>query len=433
MLSVPIRRLSLVVGSLVAVSLVLAASSSAAGPAPGKGGGGFLPAGNYNFTTQRASFNLFGPDPSQPQIGLFVSGGPSVAKPQGGPSTTTSTVTMFFNVFSYSGVSGGGCVILSNPGDFAVASDLQSASLHTTITDTTQLCGGPINLTLPVQIDATWTGIGPIESTNDASTFACSGYTAETHSTDASNNANATLSISSLTGSFSATSAGMGIRNQAVHAQGAVPPDSCGGGAGGKGAGRGLPAAGNYVFTRSEADASLFSSDPSAPQGFISASANTNTSNPLGGPSTSSNEIDVLLFLNSPTVNGFGCFVVSSSDLTISTDLSSANLHTTLTADTPACNGGSNSLTPLPLTVDVAWVGTGPIATTRDDSQLACGGYHTETSALQTVNNGGTATVSISGPISGLTGATSGTGTTSSSTTRVHADGVAVPACTFRG
>ena len=96
MLRVPVRRLSLALGSLIAVSLVLATSSSAAGPAPAKGGGGFLPAGNYNFTTQRASFNLFGPDPSQPQIGLFVSGGPSASRPLGGPATTTNTVTMFF-------------------------------------------------------------------------------------------------------------------------------------------------------------------------------------------------------------------------------------------------------------------------------------------------------------------------------------------------
>jgi hypothetical protein len=422
------RRFALAVSVLLTASLAFAASSQAAGPAPGKGGG-FLPAGNYVFTTQRASFNLFGKDPSQPQIGLFVSGDQSASRPLGGPATSTNTVTMFFNVFSYSGVSGGGCVILTNPADFTVSSDLQTAALHTTVTDASQLCGGPINLPLPIQIDATWSGAGPIETTNDAGTFACSAYTSETHTTDTSNNANATLSISALAGSFTTTVGGMGVRTQTVHAQGAVPSDACGGGIGGKGAGRGLQPAGNYVSTRTEADSSLFSPDPSMPQMFVSASANTNTSNPLGGPATASSETDVLLFVNSPSVNGFGCFVVSSSDLSISPDLSSANLHTTLTADTPACDGGSNSLAPLPLTLDVAWLGSGPIATTRDDGQLACGAYHTQTNVLQTVNNGGSSTISISG----VTGSFSGSGSTASNTTRVHADGVAEPACTFRG
>jgi hypothetical protein len=423
-----IRRFALLVSIVLTGSLAFAASSQAAGPPPGKGGG-FLPAGNYVFTAQRASYNLFSNDPSQPQIGLFVSGGPSVSRPLGGPATTTNMVTMFFNIFSYSGVSGGGCVILTNPADFSISSDLHTAALHTTVTDGTQLCGGPLNLPLPIQIDVTWSGVGPIETSNDAGTFACSGYTSESHTTDTSNNANANLSISSLAGSFPTTAAGMGIRSQTIHAQGATPPDTCGGGIGGKGAGRGLPAAGNSVFTRTEADASLFSPDPSTPQMFVSASANTSTSNPLGGPATASSETDVLLFINSPSVNGFGCFVVNSSDLSISPDLASANLHTTLTADTPACGGGSNSLGPLPLTLDVSWVGSGPIATTRDDGQLACGAYHTQTNLVQTVNNGGASTISISG----VTGSFSGPGSTASNTTRVHADGVADPACTFRG
>src|SRR5579864_734599 len=85
-----IRRFALVVSLLLTGSLAFAPSSQAAGPAPGKGGGEFLPAGNYVFTTQRASYNLFGNDPSQPQIGLFVSGGPNDSRPLGGPPTTTN-------------------------------------------------------------------------------------------------------------------------------------------------------------------------------------------------------------------------------------------------------------------------------------------------------------------------------------------------------
>ncbi|HKC18393.1 MAG TPA: hypothetical protein VKE27_02060 [Candidatus Dormibacteraeota bacterium] len=423
------RRFALVVSVLLTGSLAFAASAQAApGVVQAKGGSAFLVAGSYDFTSLRASLNLFG-DPSQPEIGLFVTGGPNVSRPLGGPSSTTNSVSMFFNISSPSGPDGGGCVVLDNPADFTVASDVSSASLHTTVTDTTQLCGAPINLPLPVQIDITWTGSGPIEATHDVSTFRCTGYTDETQTSDTSNNANATASFGTLAGSFSTTQAGLGIRTQTIHAQGATPPDSCAGGVGGKGAGRGLQPAGNYVFNRTEFDTNLFPTDPSSPQLFLTTSANTDTSNPLGGPSTSGGETDLVLFINSSTANGFGCFVIDASDFNVAADLSTVTLHTTLTTYTPACQGGSNSLNPLPLTIDVTWAGSGPVATSADDGQVACGSYHMQSSSSQTINNGGSSTISISG----VTGPVIGNGTAGSNTTRVHADGVAIPACTFRG
>lgn len=427
---ITVRRFALAVSVLLAGSLAFAASVQAApGPVPAKGGGAFLPAGNYAFTTLRADFNVFG-DPSQPQVGLFVTGGPSTSKPLGGNSSTTDTVSMFFNISSPSGLSGGGCVILANPNDFAVSSDLSSASLHTTISDQTPLCGGPINLPLPLQIDVTWTGSGPVESSHDVRNFGCSGYTQESQSSDTSNNANATASFSALTATVSTTQSGMGIQTQTIHAQGSVPPDSCGGGIGGKGAGRGLQAAGNYVFNRTEFDTGISPSDPSSPQLFLSASSNSNTSSPLGGPSTSGSETDLLVFINSSTVNGFGCFVIGQNDLTIASDLSTVTLHTTLTSQSQGCDGGSNSLNPLPLTIDVTWTGAGPIAHTSDDSQVACDSYHMQTRSTQTLDNGGTSTISIPGVTSGPVASN---GSAGSNTTRVHADGVAIPACTFRG
>lgn len=424
------RRFALVASILLTGSLAFAASVQAApGPAPGKGGGGFLAAGNYNFTTLRASFNLFG-DPSQPQIGLFVTGGPSTSQPVGGPSTASNSLSMFFNISSPSGTNGGGCVMLANPSDFTVSSDVSSASLHTTITDQTQLCGGPINLPLPLQIDISWTGSGPIETSHDVSTFGCASYSQESQTSDTSNNSTATASFSALTGSFSTSQAGMGIRTQTIHAQGAVPPDSCSGGIGGKGAGRGLPAAGNYLFNRTEFDTNLFPSDPSSPQLFMTVSSNSDISNPLGGPSTSGSETDLILFINSSTTNGFGCFVIDPAGLSVASDLSTVTLHTTLTAQSLPCDGASNSLNPLPLAIDLTWTGSGPIATSGDDSQLACGSYHMQTNTASTINNGGTSTLSISGVTSGPI---TSNGNAGSNTTRVHADGVAIPACTFRG
>ncbi len=78
---VAIRRLALIVTLIVAGSFALAVSPVLAG----RGGGGYPPAGNYDATTMRASFNLSS-DPSQPNIGIFVSGGPGVSRPLGGPT-----------------------------------------------------------------------------------------------------------------------------------------------------------------------------------------------------------------------------------------------------------------------------------------------------------------------------------------------------------
>jgi len=421
---VAIRRLALIVTLIVAGSFALAVSPVLAG----RGGGGYPPAGNYDATTMRASFNLSS-DPSQPNIGIFVSGGPGVSRPLGGPTTTTDDVMLSFNISNVQDVSGNGCVFLTNPADFTVSSDLQTASLHTTITDSNPSCGG-VSIPLPLTFDVTWTGLGPIENSHNVSQFGCAGYSLETQTSDSSNNASATASIQkALTGSFTSAFAFMGIRDQMVHAQGAVPTNNCGGGIGGKGAGRELSPAGNYEITRVEANADLFSSDPSQPQMFLSAFVDVGTSMPSPGAPTSTSETDVSFFISGLTVNGGGCFRINPADFTISSDLSTAALHTTLTAQSPACQGASNSLWVPSVQLDVTWVGTGPIATTSGDGQFACGSYRMETSGMQVINNGGTSTISLTG----FTGSFTGVGGLGSSDNRIHAQGVAAPSCTFRG
>lgn len=82
---------------------------------------------------------------------------------------------------------------------------------------------------------------------------------------------------------------------------------------------------------------------------------------------------------------GFGCFVVPDEDFTVSRDVQSAALDTTLTAD-EACPGfgtpiggdkdvvfagGSRGLV-LPVTVDVTWSATGAVTTFQNSFSLAC-------------------------------------------------------------
>jgi hypothetical protein len=425
-----IRRFSLLVCIVMTGSLVIAASAQASVlPALQGRGGGFPPAGNYDFSIMRASFILFSGDPSHPTIDISVSGGPNVSKPLGGPTTTTDDVMLRFDFFSNSGVSGNGCVFLTKPGDFAVSADLQTASLHTTIDQNNPTCGGGF-LQQPLTFDVTWTGTGPIENSHDVNQFGCAGYALETQTSDTSNNANATASIQpALTGSFASAFASVGIRDQLVHAQGTVPPQNCNGGIGGKGAGRQLSPAGNYHITRVEADSDLFSSNPSQPQMFLSAFVDGNTSMPFPGASTSTSETDVFFFINGLTVNGGGCFRINPADFTISSDLSAAALHTTLYADGPACQGATNSLSQSPLHLDVTWVGAGPIATTSGDGHFTCLTYRMDTSARQVINNGGTSTTSLTG----FAGSFTGTGGLGSSDKRIHAQGVPAQSCTFRG
>lgn len=215
------RRLSLAVCIVVISSLVLALSPQAAGVPVmgGRGGGGFTPAGNYDSTTLRASFFLSS-DPFQPNLNIFVSGGPSVSKNLGGPTTTTDDVMLSFDISNVQGVSGNGCVFLTNPADFTVSSDLQTAALQTTITDANPTCGGVNGLSLPLTFDVTWTGSGPIENSHGVTQFGCTGYTLETQTSDTSNNADGTVSIeNALPGSFSSSLGSIGIRDQTIHAQ----------------------------------------------------------------------------------------------------------------------------------------------------------------------------------------------------------------------
>src|SRR3989442_15619453 len=144
----------------------------------GRGGGGYPTAGNYDATTMRESFNLSS-DPSQPNIGIFVSGGPGVSRPLGGPTTTTDDVMLSFNISNVQDVSGNGCVFLTNPADFTVSSDLQTASLHTTITDSNPSCGG-VSIPRPLTFDETWAGLGPIQNSHNVSQFGSADYSLHT-------------------------------------------------------------------------------------------------------------------------------------------------------------------------------------------------------------------------------------------------------------
>ena len=386
----------------------------------------FPAAGIYDFAGSSASFETSPFDSSQPFIQISVTTENDTSMPQSQPKTTTTNDQLSYNYSFFDGTDylyGNGCVVL-NPSDFTLASNLQTATLATTITTDSATCGyqnGP----LPLTIDVTWSASTPVLSVTSNDRFACAGYTKDSRQSNNGDGANATATISALTGSFAAQTASLSSHDQQITAQGAVPPDTCAQGIG-RGAFGGFPTAGNYKQNVVEADALFFPTDPSQPLVFITLKRINATSSPLGGTPTTTAETDLEIFIQSDTINGSGCFVIDPAAFTVSSDLTSAVLNTTLTGQERACRPGNN-LTSFPLSVDVTWSGPGPISTIGGDGQIACQQYHSVSSGSQMINGSPTATISLGA----FTGTFSTEGALGTSVSRNQVAGVLAPGCGF--
>jgi hypothetical protein len=377
---------------------------------------GFKAAGNYTTTGMLGSV-FYG----DPQTSFFIFASRQVTT---GPSGTTDQTSISLNVTENFGDENINCFINDSSNEFNVAPDLSSATFHGTIPQNDPACGG--NLPSDVQVDVTWTGAGPIQSTNNTTLFSCSGYTDETHGSDSNNAGPATFNVTGLAAPITTPDAQtFHFGSSREHAQGAVPPDACSGGVG-RGAGRETPAAGNYFKTFEAANATFSASDGSASL-FMFVGANTSSSNPVVGPSTTTAETDLVFNLSTFTGGTGGCFVIDPGDFTLGA--TSASLHTSLPANPPACGGGTGSISPAPFTIDVTWTGLSPVATTRSVSQYSCLNYHFQTSTVQVVDTVTDATVSMPGLSTTILNA----GTIGSIDTRTHADGTPAAGCTFRG
>ena len=177
---------------------------------------------------------------------------------------------------------------------------------------------------------------------------------------------------------------------------------------------------GTYSFTSKEADATFGTprGGPPSQQGFsVIVDRGLNSFRPKDpkAPRTVTNDTMVSLVIFDDTGNAtFGCFVINPADFTVSKDLQSARLHTTLTAD-EICPGFGSPVTgtkgaapfavsggdglPLPITLDVAWSGMGVITTGTDRSTNQCLDYSTQFSSSYQSSN-----ATASGTISAITG-----------------------------
>jgi hypothetical protein len=210
-----VRRLALVFSIVICGSLALAAAAVAAG-------GGLGP-GNYTFTSTAANAFFGGGakgGPPAPTLMVSVNQGLNSFQPMHprGPRIVTNSTMVFLTEFDATGAGGSGCFVVP-AGEFTVAKDLQSASLHATLT-ADEACpgygtpvtagknlnayagggGGGGGLILPITVDVTWTGNGVVSTYKDRSSFECLSYSEDGTSSYRDSSGSASGATSALAG-----------------------------------------------------------------------------------------------------------------------------------------------------------------------------------------------------------------------------------------
>jgi hypothetical protein len=204
-------------------------------------------------------------------------------------------------------------------------------------------------------------------------------------------------------------------------------------------------APGVYTFTNKDASA-LFGTltGPNQQAYSISVDRGLNAFRPRDprGPRTVANSTIVFLNIFDDAGNStFGCFLINPAHFTISKDLQTASLRTTLTSDEVCpgfgapiagksdpsgfAGGGGGTALPLPITLDLTWTGLGVISTGTDHSTFSCLDYSTQfTSQFRTSN------AKASGTMSAIAGTMSTEqASTSSSDNRAAIKGTPQQAC----
>jgi len=379
-----IRRLALL-WSIALAALVGVAAPATAGP-PGP------TAGVQTSTGLSANYSRFPDDFSMPQISIGLSDSTDTFDPQSGPRTTTRQSQLFFSVTN--GDDFLSCFI-QNPTGLALSSDLSTASLHMTITDTTEGCNVSSSVSFPQTLDVTWTGAGTVSRFQMTGHSSCPGFNIETRISNSNRQASSTASITPLLADpYPALQASMGAGFNRSQTQGSMPP-LCQATGGGKGAGPGPVGPGTYRFSSIGAGQQLSNSD-TGDSIDITAGTTTSSADPRPGVSTNTTETTVSVRLRGGTFDS-GCYVVSPGAFAMNKTLTAASIHVTVDENTPTC-GPFPSTFPLPLSIDVVWKGIGPDTSSQTNILSNCGGYKTETAASSRSNNS-SAVASLSGGI----------------------------------
>ena len=177
---------------------------------------------------------------------------------------------------------------------------------------------------------------------------------------------------------------------------------------------------GVYSFSSKDASATFGTLKGGPPsEGFsVSVDRGFNSFRPKDpkGPRTVMNDTIVSLSLFDDAGNySYGCFIINPADFTVSKDLQTARVHTTLTASeicpgfgapvtgkgvSPfAGGGGGGTDLPLPISLDITWTGMGVTSTGSDRSTYQCLAYNTQFNTAFSSSNG-----TASGTMSAIAG-----------------------------
>jgi hypothetical protein len=204
---------------------------------------------------------------------------------------------------------------------------------------------------------------------------------------------------------------------------------------------------GVYSFTSKDVNATFGTLRGGPPsQGFsVSVDQGLNSFRPKDpkGPRTVMNGTIVSLSLFDDAGNfSYGCFMINPSDFTVSKDLQTARVHTTLTADeicpgfgapvagqtgaSPfAGGGGGGTDLPLPIVLDITWTGLGVTSTGTDRNTFQCLDYNTQFSSVYHSSN-----ANASGIMSAIAGPSdTSLAVVSSSSTQAAVKGTPQPTC----
>ena len=364
------RRGTLGLGLVLAASLVFSPAALAQ-----KGAGGLLPAGAYQFSSSGVFFSASSANSS---IFLDVSRNEDVAQPVGQPQTTSSETQLYLELFDFnSGNFTFACLLLDHPSDFVINRTLGSATLATTLGPSTPACPFSQPLTSTVTLNGTWTGNGGLATSKDEAVYTCSGYSAQSvnRNLGESGSANLTVTVGGARTPYASNQIALNSNSFILDAKGPIDP-----GCGPAGIGTGPVPAGKYHFYGLNANA--FFGTPPFTFNQVSLFEGNLISQPTGGVTTSIHEFDLGVSLFGGQFNGFGCWILSPSDVT-SNGLSSATIQTTITATTPLCSAsGSPFGITYPLTVSATWTASGPLITVLDNNKFTCGDYTASTKSF---------------------------------------------------
>jgi hypothetical protein len=230
-----LRRFALVVSIAFCGSLALAVAAVAAG--------GQLTPGEYAFTSTSASATVGFGKPGGPDtqgFNVYVNRGLNSYQPEDGNGAGIVTNSTMVSVGTFSPTGGAyGCFVI-DPSEFTVSRNLQSASLHTTLTaakacpgigapvngktDVTPKAGGGGGLPLPITLDLKWNGFGVTSISRDRNSFECLDYSTQSTYVSHSSGASATGTVSMLTGPFKSDAAGVASTDSHVQISGTPNP-----------------------------------------------------------------------------------------------------------------------------------------------------------------------------------------------------------------